>query len=270
MRLWPLSIFLLSLIPAWTGCRKMGCLSRQEDSALKVGVMEGPETEVMEIVQQIARTQHQLEIKIVPFTDYTLPNAALADQSIDVNIFQHEPYLQEAITALHYPITAVAKTFIYPMGIYSRKISHLPELHPNATVAIPNDPSNSARALLLLQKAGLVRLKGDLSLRVTLTDILENPFHLRIRELDTATLPRVLEDSTLVVINTNYAILANLYPTQDALFIEDKESPYANLIVVRTDRQTDPRIALLIQSFHSPEVVQAAERIFAGLAIPAW
>lgn len=240
-----------------------------------VGTIAGPDSELMKVAKKVALERYHVEIKIVEFDDYNLPNQALADGSIDANMFQHLPYLHAAIAAKHYDITPVAKTFIYPMGIYSYKIKQLSELPQSAVVAVPNDPSNETRALLLLQKAKLVTLKPNVDVLATKSDILFNPYHLRIKEIDAAQLPRVLPDVTIALINSNYAVAAGLIPQtgnseKNAIFLEGDDSLYANLIVVRTADKDKPQILKLVSAFQSPEVLAAAKTLFNGNAIKAW
>lgn len=237
---------------------------------IRIGTIAGPETELVEVAKNVAAQKYGLDVEIVQFTDYVLPNQALADGSIDANMFQHLPYLDETIAAKGYQLTPIGKTFIYPMGLYSSKIKSLNDVKPNAVVAIPNDPSNEARALLLLEKAGLIKLKDDTSLKVTPQDIIENPKQIKITELDAAQLPRVLKDVDLAAINTNYAMVAGLVPSKNALFLENTDSPYANIVVVRTKDMNDPKFAKLMEALHSPEVVSRAKTLFQGQAIPAW
>lgn len=239
-------------------------------NTLKVGTIAGPETQLIEAAQQVAAQQFNLKIDIVQFNDYSMPNIALADGSIDANVFQHQLFLDATIKAKGYNLTAIAKTFVYPMGIYSQKYSKLADLPLKAKVAIPNDPSNEARALLLLQQAKLLKLKPNAAVTGTSSDIIENPKQLKIIELDAAQMPRALADVDLAVINTNYAMIANLFPSQDALFIEDQNSPYANLVVVRSTDQQNPKLNQLVTALHSKEVQAVAEKLFHGQAIPAW
>lgn len=246
----------------------MACSEKPNPKTLIVGTMAGPESEVVEVAQNIAQNRYGLTIKIIEFSDYNLPNAALQDGTLDVNIFQHLPYLQDAIQAHHYDLEAVGKTFLYPMGVYSNKIRNLKELQPNAVIAIPNDPSNEIRALLLLQQANLIRLKKHNS--STLADIRSNPNHYQFRELDAAQLPRVLPDVDLAVINTNFAIPAGLNPNRNALFLENKTSPYANLIVIRKNNPKKEQINQFVSALHSPEVTSKAQELFSDAAIPAW
>ncbi|HVV68308.1 MAG TPA: MetQ/NlpA family ABC transporter substrate-binding protein [Gammaproteobacteria bacterium] len=244
--------------------------SSADGNTIKVGTIAGPETQLMEVAKQVAAKDYNLDIEIVPFTDYNMPNEALADGSIDANMFQHKPYLDAAIKAKGYKIVPVGKTFVYPMGVYSKKIHEISALPDGATVAIPNDPSNEARALLILQKANLITLKNSDNPNATVADIASNPKKLKFREIDAAQLPRVLPDVALAVINTNYAMIAGLLPSRDALIVESADSPYANLIVVRQGSENDPRVQHLVDALHSDAVKKEAKALFKDQAVPAW
>jgi len=241
-----------------------------DKNVLRVGTIAGPETELMQVAKQVAKDQYGLTIEIVEFTDYALPNTALNDGSIDANMFQHQPFLDQQIKDRQYRLVAIGKTFVYPMGIYSIKIRNLNELPQGAKVAIPNDTSNEGRALLLLQKAGLITLKKSAGLYATPADIEKNDKQLVFNELDAAQLSRSLPDVDIALINTNYAIPAGLLPDRDALFKEDRDSPYANVIVVRESDKNDPRMKKLLESIQSPAVLDAAKKIFNGFAISTW
>lgn len=251
---------------ALTACQQ----SHDDKNTIKVGTISGPETKLMEIAQQVAKEKYGLNIKIVEFTDYIQPNTALNDGSIDANMFQHQPFLDQQVKDRHYKIMSIGKTFVYPMGIYSKKLKDLATIPENAIVAIPNDPSNEGRALLLLQKAGLIELKPGTGLYAGPFDIKENPKHLQFKELDAAQLARSLDDVSIAIINTNYAIPAGLSPTKDAILHEGSDSPYANIIVIRDNELNDPRVKELVAAIQSPEVLKAAEEIFNGQAIAAW
>lgn len=250
-----------------TGCKP----SMRADNLIRVGTIAGPETELMETAKQVAKAEYDLNVEIITFNDYIQPNAALAEGSLDANMFQHKPYLDAQIKARGYDLTAVARTFVYPMGIYSKKIKALVDLPPGALVGIPNDPTNEGRALLVLQAAGLITLSPGSGLKATPQNILLNPKALVIKELDAAQLPRTLEDVTIAVINTNYAIPAGLTPTQDALYVESSDSPYANLLVVKTKDIDDQDVKHLIEALQSQAVLDKANTLFpGGGAVPAW
>ncbi len=251
-------------------CFTLTSCEKHTGNSLKVGTISGPETDLVEVAKQVAHDRYGLQIEIVEFSDYLQPNAALNDKSIDANIFQHQPFLDQQIHDHHYKLVAIGKTFVYPMGIYSRRFKRLDQLPKQAVISIPNDPTNEGRALLLLQKAGLIEVKKTAGLNATPSDIVSNPNQFQFKELDAAQLTRSLTDVDAAVINTNYAILAGLSVTKDALFHESADSPYANIIVVRTEDANDPRMKQLVLALHSTEVRSAAKRIFNDQAIPAW
>jgi len=241
-----------------------------DKNTLKVGTISGPETDLMQVAKQVAKDKYGLNVKIIEFTDYTQPNASLNDGSIDANMFQHQPYLDQQIKDHHYPLIAIGKTFVYPMGIYSNKIKTLQQIPTGGIISIPNDPSNEGRALLLLQKAGLITLKKSAGLFATPVDIENNSKKLKFEELDAAQLARSLPDVSAAVINTNYAVPAGLSPTKDAIYTEGTDSPYVNIIVIRTDEANDPRMKQLVSALQSDEVKAAAKKIFNDQAIAAW
>lgn len=243
-----------------------GC-NKPTPNTLVVGTIAGPETELVDVAQKVALEKYGLTVKIVEFSDYNLPNEALQDGTLDANVYQHLPYLQAASKAHGYTLEVIGKTFVYPTGIYSTKIKSLRKLPHHAVIALPNDPSNEARALLLLQKAGLITIKNNDS---TLNAITSNPKELRFKELDAAQLPRILADVDAAVINTTFAIPAGLKPTRDALYLENKNSPYANLIVIRQNSDKKERLNLFVKALNSPEVKAKAQQLFGDAAIVAW
>lgn len=255
-------IGILGLLLALVAC------SKPSPNILTVGTISGPETELVEVAQKIALDRYGITVKIIEFNDFNLPNEALQDGSLDANIYQHLPYLKAASKAHGYDLEPIGKTFVYPTGIYSLKIKSLSRLPNNAIIALPNDPSNEMRALLLLQKAGLITLKEKH--QNNLQDIASNPKKLRFKELDAAQLPRVLPDVDAAVINTTFAIPAGLRPSRDALFIENKHSPYANLIVVRRNSDKKEKLALFVKAMNSKDVKNKAQELFGDAAVVAW
>lgn len=247
----------------------LGCQSQDEPNRLRIGTVAGPETQLMEVAKEVAQQQN-LTIKIVEFEDYTLPNVALNDGAIQANLFQHKPYLDNYNKTRKTNLVVVGASFVYPMGVYSEKYESLEALPQGAKVAIPNDPSNGARALLLLEKAGLIKLRAHDDFNLTIQDVTENPKKLKFVELDAAQLPRVLKDVDIAVINTNYSLLAGLLPSRDALAVESADSPYANVVVVKAGHENDPRIQILLDALHSKAVRDKADELFQGQAIPAW
>lgn len=248
-----------------------GCHQNAETpNEIKVGTIAGPETTLMEIAKEVALQNYGLKIDIVPFSDYVLPNQALDDGSIDANMYQHQPYLDKAMAAKGYVFTVIGKTYIYPMGLYSTKHKSVHEIQENAVVAIPNDPSNEARSLLLIQKAGLIKLKDGGDSDSSLLSIIDNPKKLQFKEIDAAQLPRVLPDVAIAAINTNFAMQANLLPSRDAIFLEDSSSLYANVVVVNTHSKERPEFQKLMDALHSEAVQVKAKELFKDQAIKAW
>ncbi|SHM15665.1 D-methionine transport system substrate-binding protein [Caldanaerovirga acetigignens] len=242
---------------------------QNEKVTIKVGASPVPHAEILEVVKPILEKEG-INLEIVEFTDYVQPNLKLAEKELDANYFQHIPYLEEFSKEHNLDLTYIAKVHIEPMGAYSQKIKNLGELKEGATVAIPNDPTNAGRALLLLQTAGLIKLKPEEGIKATVGDIVENPKGLKITELEAATLPRVLPDVDLAVINTNYALEAGLVPTKDALIIEDANSPYVNVLVVRKGDESRPELKKLAEALNSPEVKKFIEEKYQGAVVPAF
>ncbi|WP_281647096.1 MetQ/NlpA family lipoprotein [Parendozoicomonas sp. Alg238-R29] len=240
-----------------------------ETAPLKVGVMSGPEADVMKAALDKAKADSGLEAELVEFQDYITPNVALSDGSIDVNAFQHKPYLDSMINDRGLKLAAVANTFVYPIAAYSDKLESLEQLADGGKVAIPNDPSNEGRTLILLHHTGLIKLKDVNDLNATPRDIVENPKGLEFIELEAPQLPRSLPDVDLAFVNNTYAIPAGLTP-EKALLVEGKESPYVNLMVSRIDNKDDPRIVKLVTAYQSEVVEQTAHDLFKGGAVKGW
>ncbi|WML37761.1 MetQ/NlpA family ABC transporter substrate-binding protein [Clostridium sp. OS1-26] len=252
----------------------VGCGEKKEESSnkdtkkvIKIGATPVPHKEILEQVKSILQKEGY-DLQIVEFTDYVTPNTALNDGELDANFFQHIPYLTKFNEEKHTELDYTVKVHIEPMGVYSKKVKKLEELKDGAEIAIPNDPTNGARALKVLQSAGLIKLKdGEL---ISKLDITENKNNIKIKELDAPQLPRVLDDVDAAVINTNYAIQANLNPTKDAIAIESKDSPYANIIAVRKKDKDKPYIQALSKALNSPDVKKFIEDKYKGSIIPAF
>ncbi|KTD65016.1 MetQ/NlpA family ABC transporter substrate-binding protein [Legionella shakespearei] len=259
MRILSYLLLILSLV---------ACSSKPSPNTLVIGTIAGPETELIETAKQVAEEEYGLTIKIVEFNDYNLPNEALQDGSLDANVYQHLPYLKAAILTHGYNLQAIGRTFVYPMGIYSKKYKSLEDLPENGVIAVPNDPSNEMRAFLLLEESKLITLKD--ATNTGMPTLESNPKNLKFKEMDAAQLPRALPDVDAAVINTTFALPAGLSPLKDALFTEGKDSPYANIIVIRKDTQKRPQLELLVKALNSEEVKAKAKELFGDAAIPAW
>lgn len=234
---------------------------------LSVAATPVPAAEILEFMTaQMA--EQGVDLKVHVFTDFIQPNQQVAEKQIDMNCFQHKPHLDSFNNNEGQNLVPQGYTYILPLGAYSNKIKSIDDLQNGASVAIPSDTTNGARALLLLQKAGLITLKDPDNLFATSRDIADNPKKLKFVELEAATIPRVLSDVDLAVINTNYALDANLNPKEDSLFMEDTDSPYANLCASRVDNQDSEAIQKLNAAWQSPATLKFIEDTYQGTVIP--
>jgi D-methionine transport system substrate-binding protein len=209
-----------------------------------------------------------IDLEIVVTDDYQLGNRALADGQVDANFFQHTPFLEAQIKQFNYPIESLVAVHIEPMALYSKKVKALFDLPERSTIAIPNDPTNEARALMLLQGLGLVQLKEGRGLNATVWDVRSNPLRLELIEIDPAMLPRTLDDVTAAVINANYALSAGLSPQNDSLAIEDSSSPYANIVAIRTGEASRPELQALRAALQSATMKQYILEKYKGALQP--
>lgn len=262
---------LLTIAAAASTLVLAGCGDKEADtSKVKIGVIAGAEAQVAEVAAKIAKEKYDLDVELVTFTDYVTPNAALDDGSIDANAFQHKPYLDQQIADRGYKLAIVGNTFVYPIAGYSKEITSVDQLQDGARIAVPNDPTNLGRSLLLLEQQGLLKLRDDAGLLATVRDIVENPKNIQIVELDAAQLPRSLDDVALSIINTTYASSINLTPEKDGVFVEDKESPYVNLLVAREDNVNSENVQNFLKAYQTDEVANAASDIFQGGSVKGW
>ena len=236
---------------------------------LSVAATPVPHAEILEFVKP-ALAKEGVNLKVKVFTDYIQPNVQVAEKRLDANFFQHQPYLNEFNKAKGTNLVSVAAVHLEPLGAYSSKYKKLDELPSGATVVIPNDATNGGRALLLLDKAGVIKLKDSTNILSTPKDITENTKNLKFRELEAATIPRVLTQVDLALINTNYALEAKLNPEKDALVIEGSDSPYVNILVARADDKDSADMQKLVAALHSPEVKKFINEKYKGAIIPAF
>ena len=247
----------------------VAAFSAHAAETLTVAATPVPHAEILEFVKP-ALAKEGVDLKVKVFTDYVQPNVQVAEKRLDANFFQHQPYLDEFNKTKGTKLVSVAGVHVEPLGAYSSKYKQLSELPGGATVVIPNDATNGGRALLLLDKAGLIKLKDSNSILATVKDITENPKDLKFRELEAATIPRVLTQVDLAMINTNYALEAKLDPSKDALVIEGKDSPYVNILVARPDDKDSDAMKKLIAALHSPQVKQFIIEKYKGAIVPAF
>lgn len=267
---WIVALLALTLVISGCGGEKK-VENNNAGKELRVGVTPGPHAQIMENVKAQAEKQG-LKIKIVEFFDYVQPNVALSQGELDVNVFQHGPYLDNMVTERGLKLVTVGDAILLPMAIYSKKgnIKSLNDIPVGGKIGIPNDPSNEGRALILAESKGLIKLKDSKNLKATPKDIVENPKNLKFVELEAAQVPQSLGDLDAAIINSNYAIQVGMNPQKDSLAVEGKESIYTNLIVVQAKDKDNPTIKKFVQIYQSPETKKYIEETFKGSILPAF
>lgn len=236
---------------------------------VRVGVTAGPHAQILEKVAPEAR-KLGLDVKIVEFTDYVIPNQALAQKEIEINSFQHEPYLKNQLAKTGWKLVKVAYTIASPMGFYSKKYKSLAEMPVGATIAIQNDPTNGARSLQLLATNNIVRLRDGAGVTAGVIDIVENPKKYKFVELDAAQLPRSLPDVDAAAVNNNYAVQAGLDPVKDSILKETTDGPWVNILAVRDEDKDKPWVATFIKAYQSEPVKAFINEKFKGAYVAAW
>lgn len=269
-----LFLCLLLLAGVLAGCSsnkadKEAAPEKAEAVKLVVGATAQPHAEILEqVVSVLAEQGVDLEVKV--FTDYVQLNPALQEGQIDANFFQHVPYLEDYNANNGTDLVWTVKVHTEPMGVYSKKITDINALADGATVGIPNDATNGGRALAVLEKAGIIKLKEGAGVTATDADIVENPKNVKITMMDAAMLPRTLDDADICVINSNYALEAGLNPVKDSIFMEDKDSPFANVIAVKSENKDNEAIKKLGAALQTPEVKKFIEDTYKGACVPAF
>ena len=266
------AVLMLAVLTAGCGDKKAAAPATpaaDKKVVLKVGATPVPHAEILKAIQPLL-AKDGIELKIVEFTDYVRPNVALAEKELDANFFQHLPYLQQFAADRKLDLVSLIAVHIEPMGVYSKKIKNLNEVSNGGIVAIPNDPTNGGRALSILAQAGLIKMKDGVGVKGTIKDVTDNPKKLVFKELEAPQLPRSLDDVALAVINSNYALEAKLNPTKDALFIEKKDSPYANILAIRKGDEKRPELVKLAKALTSPDVKKFIEDKYKGAVVPAF
>ena len=240
-----------------------------KNTVVTVAATPVPHSEILNEIKPLL-AKEGIDLKIIEFTDYVKPNLALADKEVDATFHQHLPFLEKFNAEHNTNLVSAGNVHIEPMGVYSHKITTLSDLPLKANVAIPNDPSNGGRALLILQAAGLIKLKDGGTVSSTVQDITDNPKQLQFSELDAAQVPRAIDDVDIAVINTNFALEAGLNPLKDSLFLEAKDSPYANILAIRAGDESRPEIQKLLKALQSPEVKKFIEDKYKGAILPSF
>ena len=236
---------------------------------LKVGTSGGPIADIIQFAAARAKDQG-LDVKVVEFSDWVTPNEALQSGDIDANLFQHTPFLNNAIATRVYTFTPIAATYVLPVGLYSKKIAKLSEVHPGTRAAVANDPVNEARGLLLFEKAGLIKLREGVGEKANVRDIVENPKNLKFLEIEAPQLPRVLDDVEVAQVSINYLIASGGDP--ESLLIADGfgDPRYAQQFVARTDRKDDPRLLRFVSIYRSAEVKDYISKKCGRFIVPVW
>ena len=272
---------IVRILLALTACTLLlitaGCGSNNDEkksdpnAPLKIGVTAGPHAEIMDNVKKLAEKNTDLKIEIVEFSDYVSPNVSLNEGELFANSMQHAPYLKSTLEKEpNFNLVAAFKTVNFPMAIYSSKYKKVEDVPQGAIIGIPNDPSNGARALLLLADKGFIKLKDNNNVTSTVADITENPRNYTIRELDAASIPKAMPDLDLAVINANYALIAKLNPTKDSLLIERADNPFVNIFVTTKANLNDLRIKQLQKVYQSEENKQFIAQYFKGTITPGF
>ncbi|WP_312797871.1 MetQ/NlpA family ABC transporter substrate-binding protein [Tianweitania sp.] len=236
---------------------------------IKIGVTPGPHAQILEAVKPLLAPKG-IDLEIIEFSDYIVPNEALSSGELNANSFQHQPYLDNQVKDRGYKIESVATTVNFPIGVYSNKVKKIADLADGAEVAIPNDPTNGGRVLLLLADDGVIKLKDGVGTTASIADITENPKNLKIVEIDAAQLPRALPDVDAAGINTNYAEQAGLDPVKDPILRESPKGPYVNVIAVRSEDKDKPWVKELVAAYHSAEIKDFVEKTFKGSVLASW
>lgn len=258
-----LIVFLLAL--------SLGIVSvqAQAQNRIKVGTTTGADVEILKKVKAVA-AKNGLQVEIVKFSGFTAPNDALVEKEVDLNSFQHQPHLDTFNAKRKLNLVSVGTTYISPLGYFSKKINSLDELKEGDILAIPDDPTNSGRALLLLQQAGVIKLDPKAGLTATLHDIVENPLDLNIIQVDAPRITDTLEDVAAAAINNTYAIPIGLNPLKDAIYLEGFESPYVNIIVAREAEKNNPLYKKFVEAYQSQEVADFIIERYKGATVPAF
>lgn len=250
------------------GALALGATATLRAETIRIGATPGPHAQILEQVKPIA-AKRGLDIRIIEFSDYVVPNEALNTGELEANSFQNQPYLDNQKKDRGYQIDSVALTVNFPLGIYSRKHKTWAEVPDGGTIAIQNDPTNGGRSLLLLQDKKVITLKPGVGFKPTVADIVDNPKHLKIVEVDAAQGPGALVDVDAAAINTNYAVEAKIEPTS-AILREDPKGPYVNLLAVRSADKDKPWVKTLVEAYRSPEVKAFIEDKFKGAVLTSW
>nr|WP_244639338.1 MetQ/NlpA family lipoprotein [Aureimonas endophytica] len=244
--------------------------AQAETKSIKVGIMSGEDEDVWRVVTAEA-AKKDLKIETVVFNDYTQPNEALENGEIDANAFQHQPYLDNQIKTNGYHIVNAGFTAVWPIGLYSRKAHSVAEIQEGAVIGVPNDPSNEGRALKLLEREGVIKLKSGTGILATIADIESNPKKVEIKELDAGVVGRAIDDLDAAVVNTDWALKAGLDAEKDRIAQEPiADNPYRNFIAVKAGSENEPWVKALVAAYQNPVVKVEFDRVYKGTGLAAY
>lgn len=264
--------FLLSagaLLLASAALSPLSLAHAADKTSVKVGIMSGEDEDVWrEVIKQAAAKG--LTVKTVIFNDYNQPNEALQNGEVDANAFQHQPFLNNQIKVNHYDIVRVGDTAVWPIGLYSKKVKSAKELKEGAVIGVPNDPSNEARGLVLLEQQGLIKLKPGVGIAATIADITSNPHHLKIKELDSGIIGRSVPDLDAAVVNTDWALKSGLTAADRIAQEPVKDNPYNNFIAVKKENVSAPWVKTLVASYQNDAVKTEFDKVYKGTGVTAW
>ncbi len=259
-----------ALLFSLVGCQ--GGKSKTENKVVKVGVVGESSDQWNPVIKNLAK--EGITVELVPFSDYSQPNQALADKEIDLNSFQHYAYLNKDIADRKFDLSVIGETLIAPLGVYSNKIKSVDELKNGDSIAIPSDATNGGRALKVLESAGVIKVDEAAGYTPTLDNIVENPKNIKFVEVEAAQTPRLLEDVAAALINGGHAVDAGLNPKEDSIYLEQvkegSDNPYINVIVARTEDKDNEVYKKVVEAFRSDEVAKVIEEVYKGAYIPTW
>lgn len=264
-----LSIILLAGVLVACGDNASGEGTALNEEKIVVGVTAGPHEQIVEKAAEVA-AENGLEVELKVFSDYVLPNTALSEGDLDINSYQHGPFLDQFNEDHSTDLVPVGKTILNPMGVYSENYDSIEDLPDGATFGLPNDPTNGSRALFILEEAGIITLEEGKEETASIHDVVDNPQNLEFIELDAAQIPNQLGEVDAAAINTNFALGAGINPKEDSILLESTNSPYVNFIVVRAENENDPTVEKFVQAYQSDKVQKFIEEEFEGSVIPSW
>ncbi|MDU1574713.1 MAG: MetQ/NlpA family ABC transporter substrate-binding protein [Pantoea sp.] len=264
-----LSVTTAALLLAGSALAPFALAHVADKTSVKVGIMSGEDEDVWREVAKQAAAKG-LTVKTVVFNDYNQPNEALQNGEVDANAFQHQPFLNNQIKVNHYDIVRVGDTAVWPIGLYSKKVKSAADLKEGAVIGVPNDPSNEARGLVLLEQQGVIKLRAGAGIAATTADITDNPRHVQIKELDSGIIGRSVPDLDAAVVNTDWALKSGLTKADRIAQEPVKDNPYNNFIAVKKESVDAPWVKTLVASYQNDAVKKVFDQVYKGTGLTAW